>query len=74
MENSTLNITELKKLLSKMPTDEFVKMIVESYKLSKEVQALVNIKLKGDEALNDFIEHIKRRLRTSSFPAEDLAN
>ena len=68
MNKNTLKVAELKKLLSKMPTDELVKLIIESYKLSKEVHALVNIKLMGDEGLNEVLEASKMKIKNEFFP------
>jgi len=51
-----------------MSTDELVKLIVESYKLSKKVRDLVNIKFKGEEGLNEVFEAYRTKIKNEFFP------
>ena len=68
MDKNTLKLTDIKKQLSKMPTNELVKIIIESCKLSKEIHALVKIKIMGDEGLNEVLEASKMKIKNEFFP------
>jgi len=68
-DENMLKIGELRKLLAEMPNDELTNLMVESYKLSKEVQILVNIRLKGDEEVDRFLQVSKTKIRNEFLPS-----
>lgn len=68
MNKNMLKITELRKILSEMPKDEIIKLMVESYKLSKEDQTFLNIKFKGDEEFATFLQACKTKIRNEFLP------
>lgn len=63
-----LSITDLKKQSNKLPSEEVLKLLVESYKISDKVQVLVNVKLKGNEGIGDIVELYKSEINKEFFP------
>ena len=63
-----MKVVELKSELNKLTQQEVIELMVESYKISDEVQGFISVKLKGDRGVLEILSEYKQRIKNEFFP------
>ena len=68
-KNTKMKITELKTQLNKLTHQEVIDLLIESYKISDEVQSYISIRFKGNDSILGILDEYKEKIKNEFFPA-----
>ncbi|WP_047154981.1 DUF6155 family protein [Aneurinibacillus tyrosinisolvens] len=68
-KSSKVSVRKLRSKLDECSKQEVIEFLVESFKMSKEVQTYMSIKINGDDGVQAIIEDYKKKIQAEFFPA-----
>jgi hypothetical protein len=71
--SAILTTAQLKRKLGELTKEEIIDLFAETVKASKDIQALVSVKLQGEKAVVELLEVYKGQIRKEFFPAKGRA-
>ena len=67
-KKSKITITQFKNKLEGLSKQEIIELLIESFKISKEVQGYICAKLNGNDGMLEILEDYNKKIKTEFFP------